>query len=203
MNVLYGNIPEELTRLDRWVVWQYEERNGKLTKPPYVPAPGKKRHALVNVPSTWGTFEEAKNTKESGGFDGIGFVLGQGIFGIDFDHATDEMVKEALFLGSYTEWSPSGHGVHVIGRSGLVLKGRKKGSVELYMQGRYFTVTGSVVAGSPPGIREIPPDRMMDFFRRHFEDDRYLPDEHTRLNPVIMEDRYLPPHGQCLPPPPQ
>ena len=37
------------------------------------------------------------------------------------------------------------------------------------MQGRYFTVTGSVVAGSPPGIREIPPDRMMDFFRRHFE----------------------------------
>jgi hypothetical protein len=51
-----------------------------------------------------------------------------------------------------------------------VLKGRKKGSVELYMQGRYFTITGSVVPGSPPNLREIPPDRMMDFFRRHFED---------------------------------
>jgi primase-polymerase (primpol)-like protein len=60
--------------------------------------------------------------------------------------------------------------VHIIGLSNLVLKGRKKGSVELYMQGRYFTVTGSVVPGSPSALREIPPDRMMDFFRRHFED---------------------------------
>ena len=171
MKVLYENIPGELTRLDRWVVWQYQERNGKLTKPPYVALPGKKRHALVNVPSTWGTFEEAKNTKESGSFEGIGFVLGQGIFGIDFDHATDEMVKEALSLGSYTEWSPSGHGVHVIGRSGLVLKGRKKGPVELYMQGRYFRSPARWWPGRPPGIREIPPDRMMDFFQRHFEEE--------------------------------
>jgi len=170
MNVLYENIPAQLIRLDRWVVWQYEERNGKLTKPPYVPAIGKKRHALVNVPSTWGTFEQAKNTCKSGGFDGIGFVLGQGIFGIDFDHTTDEMVQEALSLGSYTEWSPSGHGVHVIGLSQLVLKGRKKGSVELYVEGRYFTVTGAVVPGSPPDLREVPPGRMMDFIRQHFED---------------------------------
>jgi putative DNA primase/helicase len=170
MQVLYANIPTYLTRLDRWVVWQYEERGGKTTKPPYVPAPGKKRHALVNVPSTWGTFEQAKNVCESGGFDGIGFVLGNGIFGIDFDHATNAMVKEAVSLGSYTEWSPSGHGVHVIGLSALVLKGRKKGSVELYMQGRYFTVTGSIVPGSPPDLREIPADRMMDFFRLHFEE---------------------------------
>jgi putative DNA primase/helicase len=170
MNVLYENIPAQLTRLDRWVVWHYEERSGKMTKPPYVPAMGKKRHALVNVPSTWGTFEQAKNAVKSGGFDGIGFVLGQGIFGIDFDHATGDMVQEALSLGSYTEWSPSGQGVHVIGLSNLVLKGRKKGSVELYMQGRYFTVTGSVVPGSPSDLREISPDRMMDFFRRHFEE---------------------------------
>lgn len=169
MNVLYGNIPGQITRLDRWVVWRYEERNGKLTKPPYVPAPGKARHALVNVPSTWGTFEQAKNTLSSGGFDGIGFVLGQGIFGIDFDHATDEMVQEALSLGSYTEWSPSGHGVHVIGLSEIVLQGRKKGSIELYMQGRYFTVTGNVVSGSAPDLREIPPDRMREFFLRHFD----------------------------------
>jgi hypothetical protein len=50
---------------------------------PYVPATGKKRHALVNIPLTWGTFEQAKNTGKTGGFDRIGFVLGQGIFGID------------------------------------------------------------------------------------------------------------------------
>lgn len=33
MNVLFENIPAQLIRLDRWVVWHYEERNGKLTKP--------------------------------------------------------------------------------------------------------------------------------------------------------------------------
>lgn len=170
MEVLYENIPALLKGLDRWVVWQYEEGNGKVTKPPYVPAPGKKRHALVNARSTWGTFERAKKTHESGDFDGIGFVLGDGIFGIDLDHATGAMVEEALSLGSYTEWSPSGHGVHVIGLSQLVLKGRKKGPVELYMQGRYFTVTGRLLPGSVPEPKEIPDDRIAYFFRQHFED---------------------------------
>ena len=170
MQVLYENIPAMLKGLDRWVVWQYEERNGKMTKPPYVPALGKKRHALVNVRSTWGTFGQAKNAHETGGFDGIGFVLGDGIFGIDFDHATDAMAEEALSLGSYTEWSPSGHGVHVIGLSQLMLKGRKKGPVELYMQGRYFTVTGRVLPGSVTEPKEIPVARITDFFRRHFEE---------------------------------
>jgi putative DNA primase/helicase len=170
MQVLYENIPAQLTGLDRWVVWQYEKRNGKMTKPPYVPAPGKKRHALVNVRSTWGTFEQAKIAHESGSFDGIGFVLGGGIFGIDFDHATDAMVGEALSLGSYTEWSPSGHGVHVIGLSQLVLNGRKKGSVEFYMQGRYFTVTGRLLPGSETEPKEIPVARITDFFRQHFEE---------------------------------
>lgn len=170
MQVLYETIPVRLRQLDRWVVWAYEERNGKMTKPPYVPAPGKKRHALVNVRSTWGTFDQAKNAHESGDFEGIGFVLGDGIIGIDFDHATDAMIREALSLGSYTEWSPSGHGVHVIALSRLEQKGRKKGPVEIYMQGRYFTVTGRMLPGSPPEPREIPAGRMTDFFRQHFEE---------------------------------
>lgn len=171
MQVLYENIPAQLTRLDRWVVWQYEERNGKMTKPPYVALPGKKRHALVNVRSTWGTFGQAKFAHESGDFDGIGFVLGEGIFGIDFDHATDAMVQEALSLGSYTEWSPSGNGVHVIGLSQLVLDGRKKGPLEISMQGRYFTVTGRLLPGSLTEPKEIPVDRITDFFQRHFEEE--------------------------------
>jgi putative DNA primase/helicase len=169
MEVLYENIPAQLRMLDRWVVWQYEERNGKMTKPPYVPVPGKKRHALVNVRSTWGTFLQAKSVHESGDFDGIGFVLGEGIFGIDFDHATGAMREEALSLGSYTEWSPSGHGVHVIGLSQLVLNGRKKGPVELYMQGRYFTVTGRILPGSLTELKKISDDRITDFFQRYFE----------------------------------
>jgi putative DNA primase/helicase len=171
MIIRFENIPSRLVQLGRWVVWQYEVRNGKRTKPPYKPLTGRRRHALVNVPSTWGTFEEAKTAFESGGYDGIGFVLGDGIFGIDFDMASGEMVQEALSLGSYTEWSPGGKGVHVLGLSGMRLKGRKKGSVELYMQGRYFTITGAVVAGSKDDLMEIPDTVLSAFFRRHFSND--------------------------------
>jgi len=168
MKVRYENIPPELTRLDRWVVWRGEMRNGKMTKPPYVADAGKMRHALVNRSSTWSTFAKAKEVCESGEFDGIGFVLGEGIFGIDYDNVDPALQKEALDLGTYAEWSPSGHGIHVIGRSGLQLKGRKEGSVELYMQGRYFTVTGNILEGSPPDVREVPDDRLLAFFRSHF-----------------------------------
>ncbi len=140
-----------------------------MPKPPYVPVPGKKRHALVNVRSTWGTFDQAKKAHEAGGYEGIGFVLGDGIIGIDFDHATEAVIQEALSLGSYTEWSPSGNDVHVIAVSLLALKGRKKGPVEMYMQGRYFTVTGRILPGSLSEPKEIPDGRMTDFFRQHFE----------------------------------
>jgi putative DNA primase/helicase len=178
MIIQFENIPARLIQRDRWVVWQYEVRNGKRTKPPYTPVTGRKRHALVNVPSTWGTYDEARTAFESGGYDGIGFVLGEGIFGIDFDKASGEMVKEALSLGSYTEWSPGGRGVHVLGLSGMQLKGRKKGSVELYTQGRYFTITGAVVAGSKEDLREIPDTVLSEFFRRYFTDE--TPDKARR-----------------------
>jgi len=168
MKVRYSSIPAELTRLDRWVVWRNEMRDDKMTKPPYVARPGKIRHALVNRSSTWSTFSKAQEVCESGGFDGIGFVLGDGIFGIDYDRVDPGLQKEALDLGTYTEWSPSGRGIHVIGKSGLSLRGRKKGSVELYMQGRYFTVTGNILAGSLPDVRKVADDRLLAFFGRHF-----------------------------------
>jgi len=168
MKVQYGTIPEELTLLDRWGVWRNEMRNNTMTKPPYVARPGKMRHALVNRSSTWSTFEQAKEECETGDYEGVGFILGDGIFGIDFDKAGPDREKEALDPGTYTERSPSGRGVHVIGRSRLRLRGRKEGSVELYMQGRYFTVTGNILPGSPPDVREVPDDRLLTFFRRHF-----------------------------------
>jgi primase-polymerase (primpol)-like protein len=65
------------------------------------------------------------------------------------------MVREALSLGTYTEWSPGGFGVHVIGLSNLSFKGRKKGNIEFYAKSRYFTVTGTIVPGSPSNVRTI------------------------------------------------
>jgi putative DNA primase/helicase len=81
---------------------------------------------------------------------GIGLMLGDGIVGIDLDHVRDaatgaleawasEIVDE---IRSYTEASPSGTGVHILCLGKLPAGRRRKGQVEIYSDGRYFTVTG-------------------------------------------------------------
>jgi primase-polymerase (primpol)-like protein len=56
-------------------------------------------------------------------------------------------------FGSYTELSPSGAGVHILIKAKLSGKGRRTGQIELYDSGRYFTVTGKHVSGTPFSIQ--------------------------------------------------
>ena len=50
-----------------------------------------------------------------------------------------EIVRE---LDSYTEFSPSGTGLHVLLRAKLPPGGNRRGRIEIYDRGRFFTVTG-------------------------------------------------------------
>lgn len=50
-------------------------------------------------------------------------------------------------LDSYTELSPSGTGVHIVSRGKIPGSGRR-GSVEMYSQERFFTVTGHLIGES-------------------------------------------------------
>ena len=59
-------------------------------------------------------------------------------------------------VDSYAEFSPSGAGLHIICRSDMTGDGRKVGRVEVYPRGRYFTVTGDHVSGTPETIRFVP-----------------------------------------------
>lgn len=150
--VIPDNVPEELKARRQWVVWRLEERNGDLTKVPYSPRGGE---AKSNDLMTWGTFEDAYQAYGSGRYSGIGFVFcsGDPYAGVDLDGCVGpetgevepwatEIVAE---LGSYTEISPSGTGVHIIARGRLPEGRRRKGRVEMYDQGRFFTVTGQVL----------------------------------------------------------
>lgn len=144
------NVPDELKALPQWVVWQAMERNGKLTKPPRQ-IDG--QAAKANDPSTWTTFEKAMEAYEAGLSDGVGFVFapGGGLVGVDLDHCVSredgtiapkaEAIVEAL--GSYTEYSVSGKGLHIIVRAELE-KGYRSGPIEVYPHGRFFTVTGNL-----------------------------------------------------------
>jgi hypothetical protein len=115
----------------------------------------------VTNSKNWSNFGEATVTYRKRNLDGIGFVLGDGLAGVDLDDCRDpksgvledwarDIVDE---LDSYTEISPSGTGVKIFLRGELPPGVReKKGSIEIYTRGKYFTVTGHHLPGTPTSL---------------------------------------------------
>lgn len=135
----YSKIPNELKKEKNWVCWTVD----KLPKNPHTG-----QNAQSNNPSTWGTFEEALNACDKYNFDGVGFVFdGKKYFGVDLDKCLDDddLVTEFVeTLGSYTEYSKSKLGIHIICKGKLPDGRRRRGNVEMYCTGRYFCCTGNV-----------------------------------------------------------
>ena len=112
MKFNYDKIPEELKSLKRWVLWKLKKiDNGKTTK---IPINAKNGYgAKSNDSDTWTSFEEAYKMSNYFECEGLGFMLGNGYFGVDIDHALDneQLIEEfANTLKSYTEISQSGEG---------------------------------------------------------------------------------------------
>lgn len=151
-------IPLAMRLANRWVVWRLEEVGGRLTKVPYQPRPGG-RKARSNDPKTWGEFHQALAWAEEG-FHGVGFVLGGGFVGVDLDHAVGEAWAEEILAQAPApvEISPSGKGFHIYLRGEVERGWRRrvgKGGVEVYGEGRFFTVTGRwQKAGDLPSAEE-------------------------------------------------
>lgn len=156
-------ILEALKKLPQWVVWRYEDDlEGKPTKVLYNPAAGRK--ASTTNPSTWASYDEAKQalTTSEGRWDGIGFVFTKDdpFCGLDFDKCIKDGVLHPYVraavkkLDSYTEISPSGTGLHVIVKAKL--NGDRNstndtpwgGKFEVYDHSRFFTMTGQGRAGN-------------------------------------------------------
>jgi primase-polymerase (primpol)-like protein/archaellum biogenesis ATPase FlaH len=147
----YKNIPESLKQVKQWVCFKLEpnEKKGKHDKIPKDPKTG--YNAKANDPATWGDFQTAVKAVSKYGFDGIGIEFANGIFGVDLDNVVKDgkLTAEAQdiikTLDSYTEYSPSGTGIHILCKGSIPAKDRRKGNVEMYSEGRFFTVTGQVV----------------------------------------------------------
>lgn len=139
----YYNIPLEMRKYCNWLV-----RKGKI---PYSPI----THKQGNSQSICGTFKQAIDALKTGQYDGLGFHFdGTPFTGIDLDHhvengALDELAMQVFIeCTSYTEYSPSGTGLHIIvkGDTPQSVKNSPLG-FEMYSQGRYFTMTGNRVQG--------------------------------------------------------
>jgi putative DNA primase/helicase len=167
MQTLHEAIPRDLQNLPQWVLYRVQARKGKTTKIPYQAARASRRASSTD-PATWGTFEAAHDAHQRGRGDGIGFVFTpeDPYTGLDFDGCLHDgqLVPEAAPIvepfDTYTETSPSGVGLHAIGR-GQVGGGRRTsktpwgGELEIYDRARYFTVTGQRFNGTPAGIADV------------------------------------------------
>lgn len=152
----FRTIPEELKKLKRWVNWKLEERTNnkgekKWTKPPYKSTGEKADITDINILDTF--YNVCNATHNGRGFKGIGFVFtGEDEYvGIDFDHVIDEQgnvdpdIKNWIEkFSSYTEYSQSKKGLHIICKGKKPDKKCRKGNIEIYSQGRYFALTGDV-----------------------------------------------------------
>ena len=155
------NIPPELRKLARWVVWRAVGAPGE--KPRKVPYMCGRRDSTASStdPATWSSFAQAERAYSDGKYTGIGIVLnGDGLVGVDIDHCVTngKPSAEAMALltkmgAGYIEISPSGTGLRAIGYgesldvgvNGL-LDGLK---AEFYSTERYLTLTGKTIKAGP------------------------------------------------------
>jgi len=156
----------ELAAINFWVPWRLEfaPPMKKPTKRPYLPSGWP---ADITNPDSWHSYDEIAKLPmtclepvapgipvSQTGFSGFGFVFSihHPYTGIDLDtedgQPTSEQLKIYSEFNSYSEYSISGNGVHIIVK-GKIPTGKRKNNVEVYSDGRYFTMTGNVLNAVP------------------------------------------------------
>lgn len=205
-------IPQELKDRNQWIVWKMLQRGGKDTKIPFQPSG---IAARSDDPSTWSSFDDC--VAVMGRYSGLGYVFSEGdpYCGIDFDSCFDpettvisDWAKVWLTrLDSYAEISPSGTGVKVWVRARFpfgngknvklrnqpAIKGKTAG-VEAYDHGRYFCVTGNVLAGLPddPQDRQTELNELYDyFFKADSPGKEPTPEKSSNASVIERARRYL------------
>lgn len=166
-------VPAELADRPQWLVWRYEAGESPEKKPRKMPyyvsghvrsgdqGGDRDRERLV----VFAVAAAAATRGGSGGFDGVGFAFlpGDGLIGIDLDAMIDPETGAisprcaAIVAGcaSYTEFSPSGKGVHIICRgTGKTFKSNRIG-VEVFCGRQFFTFTGRPWPGAPAVVGEL------------------------------------------------
>ncbi len=158
---LQAGLLSELTAYPQFVVWKYTIEQGKLKKRPF--SPKTNLPARTNDPTTWASVEPSLKALATGRYNGIGFVFSEAdpFTGTDLDACIAKdgtlapWAKEIITpLSSYTEYSPSKLGVHILTQATLPGAGKKVGHIEQYSQGRFFTLTTDHVPGTPTTIAQ-------------------------------------------------
>ncbi len=159
--------PAELAEFPNFVGWKLTRRGDKDAKIPYNVVTGQR--ASTTNEADWHGLATVERAAASSAYTGVGFVFSKQdpFVGVDIDHCVNESTLEVLpwawrivqALNSYTEYSPSKRGLHVFVKAdpweGVnqvnCIPGAK---VEMYHWGRFFTLTGDHVPGTPTEIHD-------------------------------------------------
>lgn len=168
------NMPAAMRELQQWLLWRFESYEGdkKPRKVPYY-ASGRKRAGKQGNDEDrqqLATFDQVADLLQSGRWDGVGFAFlpGDGLIGIDIDGAIDaetgevtarcrEIIKASA---SYTEFSPSGTGVHIIASGQTKTFKDNRIGVEVFCERQFFTCTGRVWPDAPAEVQPLPDDTL-------------------------------------------
>jgi hypothetical protein len=153
----YALFPADLKLEARWLVYQlvWNPDKRKNDKIPHNPLTGSK----ANDPKLGVTFDVALS--KSAGFSGLGIYVEPPYFVIDIDGCRDpktgivqNWVMEIIrTLDTYAEASPSETGVHIWGKGTKPGQACRKG-IEIYTTGRFMTVTGLQIPGTPSSVNQ-------------------------------------------------
>jgi hypothetical protein len=176
------NVPEKLQHFRAFMGTRFEPKpGGKLDKPPYSVAGGRKPiKADPTNPDNWATFEEALAAYRRGDVDGIGFVFSEydPFSVIDQDDVIDAATGETSARASeivanfptFWEVSTRGTGLHGICIADKPGSRCRRGNVEIYdgLSGaRFMVITGHTI-GPESDIRDC--QRQIDaLYKNTFE----------------------------------
>ena len=169
MSITLPNSLDEMKQIPHWVAWKTTIQDNEPKKPAINPHTGK--FASPIDATTWATFDETAAFAARKGYtdnriSGIGFELGItpcGYACVDIDECissdgelTDMAGEIVRVMDSYTEYSPSGSGLHIWCRLSMPMS--KIGNrvrndnigLEIYDRKRYMTVTGKVYGEMRP-----------------------------------------------------
>lgn len=191
MNIGVENIPDELKQRNQWTLWRLEKRQPSDKKPTKVPYSINGKKAKADDQNTWGSFWDTLNVwQQSGGkYSGIGYYFSADdpYTGIDLDSGegdqefccmydggllgalTDEARAIINAMNSYTEYSQSGTGVHIIVKGKVPGSRSRTGNFEMYDQSRFFVVTGNRLEGTTSTI-ELRQEQLNALYVRFFGD---------------------------------
>jgi len=169
-NKMPSIIPAEIRSQKAWVGYVTRENNGRVDKIPMNVMTG--APAKSNDPATWTDFEMALDLAIQRNYAGIGFMFQPPYVGVDIDYCVKDgsiapyAVEILKAINSYSEYSPSGTGIHILCKGEIARSCKiSKIGLEIYTNGRFFTVTGNRLENYPAELNECT-DALKGIFSR-------------------------------------